>query len=78
VTRFTSTRECPGLYTVGKPGADHMQTVEVVQFTRRHDGVDYDYWIAKARWSQSTYSDPCTTKREALGYAFEILEARYA
>lgn len=72
---FKTTRECAGSYTVGAPGADIMDTVNVFCL---EEGRYAGFWIAKAQWDRCLYTDPMHTKRGAVREALAMLAERNA
>jgi hypothetical protein len=85
--KFKTTRRCAGCYEVWPTGtiledikliydlpddpADHH--VEVNFYSPTQDGTDFTGWIARASWTSDIYTDPCSTKAEAVAQARAML-----
>lgn len=55
---------------------EKLVVVTVVQFTKKHDDVDQDYWLASGSWGHGVTGEPVATKREAMKEAEALLNTR--
>ena len=74
--KLKSHRYCAGGYKVSLAN-DSGRVVDVQEF-RRSEGASFTGWVARAEWSNSLYSDPCSTKRDAMRSAETFLTAEWA
>lgn len=68
-------KERAGAYTYTK--GTRVVVVEQIDANPAY-GDTKPMWIARAEWSNSTYSDPVETKREAVAAAKGFLEALWS
>lgn len=75
-TDFISRRACAGYYDVSRKGTvakDYPNATVTVTFFSRDEDAGFNGWVARANWSSDNYTDPLTTKREAVQSAYRML-----
>ncbi len=65
----------PGAYTVYDL-SDPVLKVDVCYFSKKWDDANFTGWVARAEWTNDTYTDPLPTKREAVEEAKAMITDR--